>query len=181
MSKNLPDFHVLTGGPGSGKSSLVAALADEGFHHVPEAGRAIIKEQVAQGGSALPWKNRDAFASLMLDWDMRSYRSAKALHGPVFFDRGIVDIIGYRRLCGLPVSDHLIRTVEGFRYNRRVFIAPHWPEIFTQDRERKQTALEAKQTVDAMVEAYSSFGYDLVPIPLVSVAERVRFIRENMS
>src|SRR3546814_4508836 len=35
-----PDFHVITGGPGSGKSTLIEALAVEGFDHMPEAGRA---------------------------------------------------------------------------------------------------------------------------------------------
>ena len=32
------------------------------------------------------------------------------------------------------------RAAERFRYNRRVFLAPPWPEIFRQDAERKQTA-----------------------------------------
>src|SRR3546814_12590135 len=36
-----PDFHVIPGGPGSGTSTLIAALAGEGFEHMPEAGRAI--------------------------------------------------------------------------------------------------------------------------------------------
>src|SRR3546814_13735359 len=40
-----PDFHVITGGPGSGKSTLIEALAVEGFDHMPEAGRAIIRDQ----------------------------------------------------------------------------------------------------------------------------------------
>src|SRR3546814_1518314 len=53
-----PDFHVITGGPGSGKSTLIEALAVEGFDHMPEAGRAIIRDQVAIGGAALPWADR---------------------------------------------------------------------------------------------------------------------------
>src|SRR3546814_14045915 len=59
-----PDFHVITGGPGSGKSTLIEALAVEGFDHMPEAGRAIIRDQVAIGGAALPWADRAAFAEL---------------------------------------------------------------------------------------------------------------------
>lgn len=57
-----PDFHIITGGPGSGKSTLIDALAAQGFHHMPEAGRAIIRDQVAIGGTALPWADRIAFA-----------------------------------------------------------------------------------------------------------------------
>jgi len=69
-------FHVITGGPGSGKTSLVDALAAEGFRHMPEAGRAIIQDQVDIGGTALPWDDRESFATLMLGWEMRSYREA---------------------------------------------------------------------------------------------------------
>ncbi|WP_321163363.1 MULTISPECIES: AAA family ATPase [unclassified Sphingomonas] len=59
-------FHIITGGPGSGKTTLIDALAAEGIRHMPEAGRAIIRDQVAIGGSALPWADRAAFADLML-------------------------------------------------------------------------------------------------------------------
>jgi predicted ATPase len=69
-------LYVVTGGPGSGKSTLIEALAASGVPGMPEAGRAIIQDQVAIGGNALPWSDRQAFAELMLSWEMRSYRAA---------------------------------------------------------------------------------------------------------
>lgn len=106
MSNHL---HIITGGPGSGKSSVIEALAAEGFRHMPEAGRAIIQDQVNIDGTALPWADRDAFAALMLGWEMRSYREALDFAGPVFFDRGIPDVVGYLRLCDLPVPAPMSR------------------------------------------------------------------------
>ena len=47
-------FFVITGGPGSGKSTLIAALEAEGFPCSAEAGRAIIRQQAAISGRALP-------------------------------------------------------------------------------------------------------------------------------
>jgi predicted ATPase len=87
-------FYIITGGPGSGKSTVIDALAERGISTVPEAGRAIIQDQVAIGGNALPWSDRGAFAELMLSWEMRSYRMALALSGPVIFDRGVPDVAG---------------------------------------------------------------------------------------
>ncbi|CCB66130.1 MULTISPECIES: AAA family ATPase [unclassified Hyphomicrobium] len=169
---------IVTGGPGSGKSSLAAALADAGFRTMPEAGRGIIRDQVAIGGAALPWADQNAFADLMLSWDLRSYREAQAAAeiGIVFFDRGIPDVIGYLQLSGLPVPPQVQRAAEMFRYNNRVFIAPPWPEIFTQDSERKQTIEEAEATYHAMADVYTGLGYELVTLPRLPVAERAAFV-----
>lgn len=171
---------VITGGPGSGKSSLIAALADEGWHRTAEAGRAIIRDQVAIGGAALPWADRGLFAELMLQWDMRSHREASALAAPVLCDRGVPDVLGYLQLCGLPIPDHARQAAGSFRYNRTVFIAPHWPEIFAQDAERKQDIAEAETTCRAMARTYTALGYDLVELPLAGIAERAAFVRERI-
>lgn len=174
-------LHVITGGPGSGKTSLIEALAAEGVHHMPEAGRAIIQDQVDIGGNALPWADREAFATLMLAWEMRSHREASGLPGPIIFDRAIPDVIGYLRLSGLAVPSQVMRAAEQRRYAEKVFIAPFWPDIFEQDAERKQTPAEAEATYHAMVEAYTSVGYELVLLPLAPVEERARFVRTKIA
>lgn len=46
-------FTIITGGPGSGKSTLIEELRRRGFSATEEAGRAIIKDQVLIGGRAL--------------------------------------------------------------------------------------------------------------------------------
>ncbi len=171
---------VITGGPGSGKSSLIEALAARGIATMPEAGRAIIRDQVARGGDALPWANRQGFAAQMLDWELRSHRDALALAGPVVLDRGIPDVIGYLRLCGLPVPVEAERAAAAFRYNRTVFIARHWSAIYAQDTERKQDEAEAVATHDVMAYVYAELGYDLVPLPFLDVAERARFVMERV-
>lgn len=178
----MPDhLHVITGGPGSGKTSLINALAIEGIRHMPEAGRAIIQDQVEIGGTALPWGDREAFAALMLGWEMRSYREAIGVPSPIIFDRAIPDVVSYLRLCGLPVPASAIKAAEQRRYANKVFIAPPWPAIFEQDTERKQTLAEAEATYHAMVDAYTGFGYELVALPLASVKERASFVRNRIA
>lgn len=176
MSDPSNRFFVLTGGPGSGKTTLIDALRDAGHPCFAEAGRGVIRAQVAIGGDALPWGDRAAFAELMLGWEIRSHDMARGLPGPVFFDRGVPDVMGYLRLSELPVPAHVARAAALYRYAARVFIAPPWPEIFAQDGERKQSYEEAVRTHDAMVETYSACGYDLVALPRVPVAERLRFV-----
>lgn len=169
-------FFVVTGGPGAGKTTLIDALKAAGFAAAPEAGRAVIQDQSAIGGHGLPWKDPMLFAELNLSWDLRSRRDAMSASGPVFFDRGVVDMVGYCRLTGLPVPGHFRAAAERMRYHRRVFAAPPWPEIFAQDAERRQDFDEAVRTYDRIVEAYREFGYEIVPLPKASVGQRLRFV-----
>lgn len=180
MNNSADRFHILTGGPGSGKSSIIDALQARGFARTDEAGRAIIQDQVAIGGRALPWSDRALFAELMLSWDIRTYRLAEKSDGPAFFDRGVPDVIGYLRLCDLPVPEHMNKAAALFPYHRRVFIAPPWEEIYRQDRERKQDFAEAIRTYEAIAAVYASLDYELVEIPRVPVEERVRFILQML-
>ena len=171
---------MLTGGPGSGKSTLIEALRNTGYTVMAEAGRGIIQDQMAIGGSALPWRDPVFFAELMLSWDMRTYHVAEQTSGTVFFDRGVVDVAGYLRLLGMAVPKHVEQAAELFRYNRKVFIAPPWEEIFEQDRERKQDFAEAVRTYEALVTGYQKYGYELIELPRVSLGQRVQFVQERI-
>ncbi|WP_427790640.1 AAA family ATPase [Brevundimonas diminuta] len=176
-----PHRIVLTGGPGSGKTTLLEALAAAGHATSPEAGRAIIRRQQAIEGEALPWKDRALFAELMLDRELEAHARTEGADGPVFFDRGVPDVVGYLTLCGLPVPAHMERAARDIRYDRRVFIAPVWPEIFGQDAERKQDLDEARRTFDAMAETYPRFGYELIELPKAPVSERLDFVLKTLT
>lgn len=173
-------FYIVTGGPGSGKTSLIEALRAQGYYCAVEAGREIIQDQVRIDGRALPWRDPLLFAELMLCCDMRSYRLAELSSGPVFLDRGIPDIAGYLRLMNIPVPTHLQKAVQNFGYNRTVFIAPPWPEIFCQDQERKQDLNEAQRTYEAIATTYQAHSYELLELPRFSIEERCRFVLDHV-
>ncbi|MDG4801933.1 AAA family ATPase [Micromonospora sp. WMMD980] len=170
-------FVVVTGGPGAGKTTLVDALRRAGHACVAEAGRQIIQDQTAIGGRATHTRDSRLFAEVMLSWEIRSYRQAGRHPGVVFFDRGIPDLVGYHLLLGLPVPEHVTAAARLFRYHRRVFIAPPWPQIYTADGERQQDFAEAVRTHDAMVAAYTGLGYELCTLPRADVAARLDFVR----
>src|SRR3546814_14090509 len=76
-----PDFHVITGGPGSGKSTIIKALAVEGFDHMSDSGRAIIRDQAAIGGGDLPWAERAGLAAVRWVWELWPCHGAGAASG----------------------------------------------------------------------------------------------------
>jgi predicted ATPase len=180
MDRGKNDRFVLTGGPGSGKTTLIDGLARAGCSAMPESGRGVIRQQEATGGHALPWADRLSFAELMLSWDVRSYFEAANLPGPVFFDRGVPDVLGYLELCGVPAPAHMREAAALFRYEGDVFILPPWREIFVNDKERRQSFEEAQRTYETMAGIYQRFGYRLVEVPRAPVEERLRFIHSGL-
>lgn len=113
--------------------------------------------------------------------DIEAYRRAVASGRRTFFDRGLPDVIGYRRLTGLTVPSALEALCLSCRYHGRVFIAPPWPEIYANDAERRQSLPEAERTYLMMREVYLGFGYELTELPRVSVAERVAFVQRRLA
>ena len=135
---------------------------------------------MATGGNALPWADRAAFAAAMLERDIAAHAAAGSAGGPLFFDRGLPDIAGYRALVGLPFCHATDAACRTRRYHRRVFIAPPWPEIYATDAERKQSPAEAERTYRSMAASYPAYGYELIELPRASVAERVAFVLAHL-
>lgn len=173
------NFFILTGGPGSGKSSLIHELS-RNFCTISETGRAIIREQVAQSGDALPWKNPALFAQYMLARDVDNYLRHEALTAPVFFDRGIPDVLGYVRLSGITDLPKAEIYANYYRYNPRIFMLPPWRAIYQQDTERKQDFTLAKETYKMMCKTYIALGYTIITLPKVSIEERAQIVGENL-
>ena len=65
MDISTKNYYVLTGGPGTGKTSLINGLSEKGYCCIPEVAREIIKKQVNNRGSALPWADKNGYAKLM--------------------------------------------------------------------------------------------------------------------
>ncbi|WP_157163053.1 AAA family ATPase, partial [Actinoalloteichus spitiensis] len=131
------------------------------------------------GGRALPWVDPALFAELMLSWELRSYRAAVEQAGPVYFDRGAPDVLGYLRLSGLRVPPHVERAAREVTYHRLVFVTPYWPEVFHHDAERRQDHAEAERTCEVMLAVYRELGYETVLVPRGTPAERADFVVER--
>ena len=167
---------VVTGGPGTGKTTLLDALTAVGFAATDEAGRAIIRHQTGIGRPDLHIRQPVLFGELMLAWDIRSYHMASATPGPVFFDRAVPELAAYARLIGQDVPPHVDAAAQAHRYHRQVFLAPVWPDIYVQDAERRQTLNDAWRIQDLVTRAYVDYDYEVVELPLTGVGQRVRFV-----
>jgi len=167
--------YIITGAPGTGKTAIINLLKKEGHSCAEEISRTIIAQQIASGGDALPWKNLAAFSQQVI-----ALRKAQHTNAPqdktYFFDRGIIDVIAYLKHDNLTVNNDIMEMVKQFPYNKTVFYTPIWTEIYTNDSERKEDILTAKNIENVLLTTYQSFGYTLVEVPKLTVNERTAFI-----
>jgi predicted ATPase len=172
-------FVVISGCSGGGKSTLLAELARRGYAVVEEPGRRIVREELRNEGSALPWVDPVAFAHRAIAVSLEDRRLARALGGWVFFDRGLVDAAAaLQHLTGMPALAELPRS---HPYHRRVFLTPPWPEIYGNDPERRHSLDEATGEYARLLEAYSHLGYETLILPRTGVAERADLILDALT
>lgn len=174
------NFYIFTGGPGSGKTTALNQLSDMGYLTIKETGRSIIQNQIKTNGSAVPWDDTRRYAHFMFLHSLIDFEENMHLTQPCFFDRGIIDVLGYCRLSNIPISAELNEASRKYRYNQKVFLFPFWDKIYTNDKERKQDKEEAKRTCEVMKDTYEEFGYQTFMVPCLRPEERVQWIIEKI-
>jgi predicted ATPase len=165
---------IVTGGPGAGKTALLAELAKMGYSTVEESARAIIAERLARGASRRP--DPVTFAQETLRRDIEKYLGRPRTGQWVFFDRGVVDALGLlHEVAPLPILE-LQATLASYPFYPSVFVLPPWEAIYTNDAERDQSFAEAVHVHAKIVEWYRSCGFVLHEVPRLSVPQRAEHV-----
>ena len=147
-----------------------------GYLTVPEVARNIIRNQVRTNGDAVPWDNTVRYSQLMLQHSVVDFEEFIHVDKPCFFDRGIIDTLGYARLIDIPVTKEMTDAANSYRYNHKVFMFPFWKKIYINDAERKQDVEEAERTFRTLKKEYENFGYETIDVPLLTPQSRAEWI-----
>ena len=166
------NFVILTGCSCGGKSTILAELAKRGYSYVFEPGRQIVKEQIAIGGKALPWKDLDYFLDLALSRYIYQFNSQVKTNELIFFDRGIIDAVQ----LGREQEAYFDKAAKKFKYNKTVFMLPPWRDIYCSDKERKHSFDQAVEEYEQLLIKYKKYGYNIVIVPKDRVSKRVDMI-----
>ena len=170
-----PNYFVLTGAMGAGKSAVLERLRAAGQRCVDDPARQILKEQRSIGGQGVPEVDAVLFNQLMLSRAIHVYVGNAQAPGAIVFDRGIPDLVAYAGLFGISAAVYE-RAAATYRYNATAFYFAGWREIYAVDDERKMDYESAGGFGENAARAYERLGYRTGEVPRIPLDERVRFI-----
>lgn len=178
MSKQ--NRYIITGGPSTGKTTLIEALRLQGYNCVDESARAVINQQIELNTGLVPWIDNARFSELVLDSVIANYK-ATASSETVFFDRGVADVMAYLILDGIEVPQRFWDATRNYRFNTTVFMLPQWEEIYANDSARVESFELASRVSKTLADLYTKIGYDVVELPKSTTAERLVFLLDAIA
>lgn len=172
---------VITGGPGTGKSSIIEELKQRGHICFEEISRQVTLEARKNGIEQLFLTQPLLFSQLLLEGRSKQFIEAdKHDNTTVFMDRGIPDVLAYMDFFGSEYPDNFINVCQNNTYDV-VFILSPWQEIFQCDSVRYETFEQSELIHERLLKTYEQFNYHLIDIPFDTVEKRVDFIIDSLN
>ncbi|MFK7780863.1 AAA family ATPase [Psychroserpens sp.] len=167
---------VITGGPGTGKSSIINELIKRGYTCFEEISRQVTLDARKEGIDQLFLTKPLLFSELLLKARTEQYIDANNTNkNLVFLDRGLPDVVAYMDYAKSKYPKHFTEVCDTHVYDK-VFVLAPWQEIFVSDSERYENFDQAVEIHHALLDTYEGFGYELIDVPFDSIVKRADFI-----
>ncbi|MFQ5922568.1 MAG: AAA family ATPase [Anaerolineales bacterium] len=171
------NWHVITGAPCSGKTTLIDQLADKGFRTVPETARLYFEREKARGRTVNDVrKSARTVERGLIDMQLKFELELRAIE-VAFLDRGLPDSLTFCRTAGLNPNEFLS---ECFRHRyASIFVLDRIP--IQQDGIRIEDDAIASLLDEWLARDYYALGYSVMRVPVLSPKERLAFVLERLS
>ncbi|MFO7553810.1 MAG: ATP-binding protein [Desulfobacterales bacterium] len=166
------NWHVITGAPCSGKTTVIREFEKRGYLVVHEAARTYIDEKLQKGetidrikGDILSFESHILYKKIEIERSLPKEET-------IFLDRAVPDSIGYYIHEGLDPADPIQKSTL-WRY-KKIFFFDRIP--FEHDPVRSEDDETASRLDGLLKESYRMLGYEIIVVPLETVNARVNFI-----
>ena len=176
----MPTKVVITGGPGTGKTSIVNILRKR-YIVEPESARLVLtrnklfKHHTAVQVSGL--KLQDAIWNLELHHYKNAIKSKRKI---VFFDRGYFDGFAYAHLKHLHKLHKEKEEGKLVKYDYVFMLNPLPSKYYANDGVRAETYTQSKKIHNLIINTYKKFGYKPINVPFDTVENRAKFILQHI-
>lgn len=174
---NPTNWYVITGGPGSGKTTTINLLSLKGYKTTIEHARHYIDTQRQTGRTVEEIRhNQLEFQKGVLQMQIEQEASLTP-DDVVFLDRAIPDAQAYYRFLSLPEDELLLTAMSTVSY-KKIFILERLPLV--NDYARIEN-VEAQEKIHALItEVYEALPFAVIHVPILPPEGRVDFILKNL-
>jgi predicted ATPase len=178
MEKELKtNWNVITGGPCTGKTTVIKLLTKKGYKTTIEHARHYMDTQKIRGRTIEEIKeNKKQFQLGVLEMQIEQ-ESELNLTDVVFLDRALPDAMAYYQFLGLEYDNRLIEQCNKYCYNK-VFILERLPLI--NEYARLEDEEEQLRIHNLIIKVYESFPCPIVHVPVLVPEKRVDFILKKL-
>lgn len=171
---------VITGGPGTGKTSLINELTKRNFICLEEISRQVILDARKDGVEQLFLTEPLLFSERLLERRMTQFQEANNTKKPyVFIDRGVPDVLAYMDYANESYPSFFEKACQDCRYDQVYVLAP-WQDIFTSDTERYENFSQAVKIHEQLLNTYNKYQYNLIDIPFNTIENRVDYLLDTL-
>jgi len=174
---------VISGGPGSGKTTLVNLLRNRGHECVEEFSRIIIENAQKKGEKNIFKSEPISFSEEIWKGRKEQYEKfdiywGKAKKPYVFFDRGLHDVVAYLECNGVPYDPHKF-DLSNFPYEMALLLPP-WKAIYIKDNERKEDFEETEKLYFYIKNTYQKNNIPIIEIPFQNPELRISTLHKYL-
>lgn len=151
--------YVVTGGPCSGKTTILNSINSLGFHILPESSRIVMEKY-----NIHPKKDFNNFQRILMIEQMGMEINLSNLDVDVaFLDRSILDNYAYANFGNVTCSPEIEDFVRNTDYSK-IFLLDITPE-YKKDDQRWESQYMAKTIHNKIHNTYNEFGYNPIEVP----------------
>ncbi len=169
---------VITGGPCSGKTTVIEELAKRGFSVLKETAKEIVAIR-----RHIPMTKEESQIRQDLIFNEQLAKENKAEKKDceiLFLDRGLIDGLSYSILyAGEASIQRYLPAVKEKNYDF-VFLLELLPFDSGGFRAENENEEEARKIQKSISDLYERLGYKLIFVPKMSVEERIEFILKRV-
>ena len=167
-------IYVISGGPCTGKTSVIDGLRKKGYFTLKEGAREVGDNDSRFKGKSIKEIGAEEFQDAIFKFQAEQIKKIPKREKIAFLDRALPDTITYARLRSKGFSREKIEYAKKFKYDG-VFVMD-FLKTYRKDELRHENKDEQKKIHEEIIKTYKEFGYDIIIVPFMSVEKRVDFI-----
>lgn len=172
---NLPKKYIITGAPGTGKTTLINLLKDT-VPCMDEVSRRVIIDEQKNNRNGMPWEDIHRFTDLVFELTTNELLNTNTQ----ICDRSLLDLEAYLTVANKPIPNYLKSFPYKKHYHTTVFFAPTWFEIYCQDAQRLQEFDYCLTLEKSLLAQYTKKGFEIIMLPKTSVTTRKKLVLETI-